>query len=105
MPSSLLKTNAGSTAGNSAAYRFDDGRDDSNDPSFFGHFENPDPEDTSPRDMRGDWILLFSGQSLTCNKQYSKTAKIGIFHDSLTIENPILSVIICSITNRKDAKS
>ena len=48
------------------------------------------PKDTSPRDMRGDWILLFCGQSMTCNKQYSKTIKISIFHDSLTIENRIL---------------
>ena len=27
---------------------------------------------------------------MTCNKQYSKTAKIRIFHESLTIENSIL---------------
>ena len=27
---------------------------------------------------------------MTCNKQYIKTIKISIFHDSLTIENRIL---------------
>ena len=27
---------------------------------------------------------------MTCNKQYRKTTKISIFHESLTIENSIL---------------
>ena len=48
-------------AGNSATYRsatasnlFDDDMNEDDDPSFFGLFEKPDPENTSPRDMRGD---------------------------------------------------
>ena len=53
---------AGSTTGNSAAYGLDDNMDDNNDPSFFGHFENPDPRGYISKgyERRLDFTLLWS---------------------------------------------
>ena len=45
----------------------------------------PDPEDESPRDVRGDFISLFVG-SRKSQAEYPKARKISIFYEALTVE-------------------
>ena len=52
------------------------------DPSLFG----PDTEDTSPAVIRGDFITLFGGSSMLCNKRYGKKVKIKIFYNALPLK-------------------
>ena len=46
---------------------------------------NPDPEDVSPRDLCGDFILLFAKLKKIA-KDYSKDRKVRIFYDALTVD-------------------
>ena len=60
----------------------DDSGDDKH--SYFGEHPNPDPEDHSPRDICGNFILLFVG-SRKCQLTYSKARKIDMFYEALTM--------------------
>jgi hypothetical protein len=48
---------------------------DAGDYDYFGDMPNPDPEDVLPRDLRGDFLLLF----LKSRKHYTKARKVGGF--------------------------
>jgi hypothetical protein len=63
----------------------DDDVDNEGGYDFFGELPNPDPEDVSPRDLCGDFILLFA-KSKKIAKDYSKDRKVRIFYDALTVD-------------------
>ena len=48
---------------------------DAGEYDYFGDMPNPDPEDVLPRDLRGDFLLLF----LKSRKHYTKARKVGGF--------------------------
>jgi len=52
--------------------------------SYFGEHPNSDPEDHSPRDICGDFILLFVG-SRKCQLTYSKARKVDMFFKALAV--------------------
>jgi hypothetical protein len=53
--------------------------------SFFGKLANPHPKDLSPRNIHGNFILLFVG-SRKCQETYPKTRKVKVFYEALTVE-------------------
>jgi hypothetical protein len=59
------------------ALEADFGNNDSNgnEYTFFGELANPDPKDLSPRNVDGNFILLFVG-SRKCQETYPKTRKV-----------------------------
>jgi hypothetical protein len=63
----------------------DDEVDDEGGFDYFGDMPNPDPEDVSPRDLCGNFILLFA-KSKKIAKDYSKDRKVRIFYDALTVD-------------------
>jgi hypothetical protein len=74
------------TSIDAAAHEADSGNDDNDgdEHSFFGELANPDPKDLSPR-IDDDYILLFVS-SKKCQETYSKTRKVKVFYEALTIE-------------------
>jgi hypothetical protein len=70
---------------NAAVLVNSDDEDSGNDKySYFGKHPNPDPEDHSPRDICGDFILLFVG-SRKCQLTYSKARKVDMFFEALAV--------------------
>jgi hypothetical protein len=69
------------------ALEADSGNDDDygNEYSFFGKLANPDPEDLSPRNIDGNFILLFV-RSKKYQETYLKTRKVTVFYKALTVE-------------------
>jgi hypothetical protein len=70
-----------------AALEADSGDDDINgdEYSFFGKLANSDPKDLSPRNIDGNFILIFVG-SRKCQETYPKTKKVKVFYEALTME-------------------
>ena len=70
-----------------AALEADSGDDDINgdEYSFFGKLANSDPKDLSPRNIDGNFILIFVG-SRKCQETYPKTRKVKVFYGALTVE-------------------
>ncbi len=58
---------------------------DGDEYSFFGKLAKPHPEDLSPRNIDGDFILLFVG-SRKCQETYPKTRKVKGFYEALIVE-------------------
>jgi hypothetical protein len=75
------------TSIDAAGHETDSGNDDNDgdEHSFFGELANPDPKDLSPRNIDADFILLFVS-SRKCQGTYSKTRKVKVFNEALTIE-------------------
>jgi hypothetical protein len=71
------RTSAVIRASINAVALVDSGGENDNDDgySFFGELSNPDPKDLLPRNICGNFILLFVG-SRKCQKSYSKKRKV-----------------------------
>ncbi len=65
--------------------------------SFFGKLANPDLEDLSPRNIDGNFILLFVGQR-KCQETYPKTRKVGgsVFCLCLLVASPNPNPLVSS---------
>ena len=86
-----LHTVAASSASSAAAagdvIDVDDGDED--EYSYFGEFPNPDPTDDSPLDISNSFTHLFVNSN-KCSREYSKSRKIQILYDVLSVDKSVL---------------
>ena len=59
--------------------------EDVDEPSFFGQFPNPDPEDISPRDQPNQFVYLLQ-HNRKVSHTYSAKMKRQVFFDALSLD-------------------
>ena len=57
--------------------------------SYFGEFPNPDPTDDSPLDISNCFTHLFVNSN-KCSREYSKSCKIQILYDVLSVDKSMI---------------
>ena len=62
---------------------------DEDEYSYFGEFPNPDPTDDSPLDISNCFTHLFINSN-KCSREYSKSRKIQIVYDVLSVDKSLL---------------
>jgi hypothetical protein len=62
---------------------------DEDEYSYFGEFLNPDPTDDSPLDISNYFTHLFVNSN-KCSRKYSKSCKIQILYDVLSVDKSMI---------------
>lgn len=62
---------------------------DEDEYSYFGECPNPDPTDASPLDISNCFTHLFVNSN-KCSREYSKSRKIQILYDVLSVDKSII---------------
>ena len=87
-PSRTVATSSASFAA-AAGGVIDVDADDEDEYSYFGEFPNPDPTDDSPLDLSKCFSHLFVNSN-KCSREYSKSRKIQILYDVLSVDKSVL---------------